>query len=386
MSQHTQMTSRERILAALRGQEVDYVPCCACFNPLSEVQNRGHTWNFPWKSGAPPEKALDIQVRELGLDQVLVASVDLCKQAPGVDVSVVLDGDVLHKTYDTPVGKLHAAVRYNDMWPDGKDIHFHSDFNIGHCVEPWIQTEQDLECLKLVRQLSDATDVLAEAKVSVGRTLALAKKYDLATMAFVGSGMTGAMGLFGVNELCMLTIEDPDLLDAYLEHEHQINVRTIEVLGSLGVETIRRNGFYETTDLYSPDTLRRFLSRRLSKEADAAHAAGMLTSYTVHTGLMPIVDYLADLNFDSFFGVDIAFKNTDLRVLHSALTPAKTFWTGPSSTFHLWNGPDATREAVREVMGVFGNRNLILAPCVSAHSIMPWESTLAMVDEWKKLR
>lgn len=43
----------------------------------------------------------------------------------------------------------------------------------------------------------------------------------------------------------------------------------------------------------------------------------------------------------------------------------------PCCARFTWNGPDATREAVREVMGVFSNRNLILAPCVSAHSIMP---------------
>jgi uroporphyrinogen-III decarboxylase len=31
------MTSRQRVLAALRREEVDYVPCCASFNPLHEI-------------------------------------------------------------------------------------------------------------------------------------------------------------------------------------------------------------------------------------------------------------------------------------------------------------------------------------------------------------
>ena len=36
---------------------------------------------------------------------------------------------------------------------------------------------------------------------------------------------------------------------------------------------------------------------------------------------------------------------------------------------------------------VFADRpGFILSPGVSAHSIMPWESTLAMIDEWKRLR
>jgi hypothetical protein len=41
---------------------------------------------------------------------------------------------------------------------------------------------------------------------------------------------------------------------------------------------------------------------------------------------------------------------------------------------------------VRQSFEVFAPEGLILAPCVSSHSIMPWESTLAMIDEWKRLR
>ena len=124
----------------------------------------------------------------------------------------------------------------------------------------------------------------------------------------------------------------------------------------------------------------------LRREADAARAAGMMTSYTAHTGLMPILDYLASLTTDSVFGIDIGFEGMDLARLRDRLASTKSLWTGPSSVYHLWNGPAPTRQAVREVFEVIGKRGLILSPAVSAHSIMPWESTLAMIDEWKKLR
>jgi hypothetical protein len=171
-----------------------------------------------------------------------------------------------------------------------------------------------------------------------------------------------------------------------MEHEHRINLRAIEILGDLGVDMIRRNGFYETADFYGPSTLARFVGPRVSAEADAARAAGMLTSYTIHTGVMPILDYLAGLTVDSIFGLDIAFKGVDPKAVRDKLATEKSLWIGPSSTFHLWKGPDVTRAAVRQVFEVFGKRGLILAPGVSSHSIMPWESTLAMIDEWKKLR
>jgi uroporphyrinogen-III decarboxylase len=277
-------------------------------------------------------------------------------------------------------------VRYNDLWPHGEDIPFYSDFNIGHFVEPWIKTEADLECLKHIIRLHETQEVLDQARAGFASGKRLADKYGLATVAHVGAGLTGAMHLFGASELCLMTVENPGLVDACLEHEHRINLRTMEFLGELGADSIRRNGFYETADFYGPATLERFLGPRLRREAKTVREAGMLTSYTIHTGVMPILDYLATLTMDSLFGIDIAFKGMDLAALRDKLAPTTSFWIGPSSTFHLWNGPEATRQAVRKVFDTFGKLGLILAPCVSSHSIMPWESTLAMIDEWKRLR
>ena len=109
--------------------------------------------------------------------------------------------------------------------------------------------------------------------------------------------------------------------------------------------------------------------------------------YPIHTGIMPILDYLAGLTMDSLFGIDMAFHGIDLERVRDRLGGGKSLWIGPSSTYHLWAGPEATRQAVRRVFEVFGGRpGFILSPGVSAHSIMPWESTLAMIDEWRKLR
>ena len=37
-----------------------------------------------------------------------------------------------------------------------------------------------------------------------------------------GKGLTGALQLFGASQLCMMTIDNPGLVDAYLDHEHRI--------------------------------------------------------------------------------------------------------------------------------------------------------------------
>lgn len=380
------MTPRERILAATRRQPVDYVPCQVNFNPLSEVQRRGRTWNFPWAPDAPQAEQLAYQVEELGLDQVVHCGCTVSQAAPGVESKVWLAGDILHKTYTPSAGELHAAIRYSDLWPHGQDIPFYSDFNIGHFVEPWLQNEDDLTALMQVMQPLPEGPARENARRAAEVSLALARRWDLATMAGVGSGLTGAMQLFGATQLCLMVIEQPALVEAYVEFEHQLNLLALRSLAGLGVDMVRRNGFYETADFYGPAMLERFLGGRLRAERDAAHDGGMLMTYTVHTGVMPILDYLAGLGFDAHCGIDLAFDGVVPTQVRDKLAPTCSLWTGPSSTYHLWKGPEPTRQAVRATFEVIGKAGLVLGPCVSSHSIMPWESTLAMIDEWKRLR
>jgi hypothetical protein len=292
----------------------------------------------------------------------------------------------LHKVWASPAGELHASVRYNELWAHGEDIPLMSDFNVGHFVRPWIQTEQDLECLKYVMCWDETGDALGAALAYCDRMRRLADRHGLAVMAMVGTGMTGGMQMFGAEPLCVMVRQNPGLVEAFLEHEHRINLRTIEVLGDWGVDIMGRNGFYETADFYGPKMLERFVGQRLRREAAAARSAGLLTSYTIHTGIMHILDYLAGLTMDSLFGIDTAFRGIDLERVRDRLGVGKGLWIGPSSTYHLWAGPEVTIQAVRRVFEVFGGRpGFILSPGVSAHSIMPWESTLAMIDEWRRL-
>ncbi len=109
-----------------------------------------------------------------------------------------------------------------------------------------------------------------------------------------------------------MAVDNPELIDAYLELDHALNLKNYEIALDMGVDIIRRNGFYETTDFFSPALLSRFLARRLNEEA--------------------------------------------------------------------------VREAVRDTFAIFGKTGLIIAACSSAKAPFPWENTLAMVHEWKKLR
>lgn len=380
------MTRRERILAAMRREPVDRVPCAISFNPLYPPQRT--SWNFPWPQEATVAERTAYQVEQLGLDQVLRVGVDGCRPAEAVTSRTwVTDDGLLHKAYDTPDGELRASVRYNELWAHGEDIPLLSDFNVGHFVEPWIRDERDLACLRHVMRWDPTGRAQERTRAIFDEYRAVAERYGLAVGAQIGEGLTGAMKMFGAEPLMMAVVEQPGLVEAYMAFEHEINLKRIDLAAECGAELISRNGFYETGDFYSPAMLERFVGGPLRREADAARAAGLLSRYVIHTGVMPILDYLDGLPLDSLFGIDIAFQGVDLGAIRDRLGGRKSFWIGPSSTYHLWNGPESTRRASRKTFGVFGDRpGFIFAPGVSAHAIMPWESTLAMIDEWKRLR
>ena len=379
------MTSRERVLAAIARRPTDYVPCSPAFNPLTPQQRIGRRWQFPW--GNSRFEMVDYCVRELGVDPLVAIPVGGFYPDQDVTSRAWLDGDLLRKVWTTPAGDLEASVRYDARWPHGRDIPMFDDFNVGHFAEPWLKTPADLECLRHILLPLRTAEQLAAARFAVAEARRQADEFQLATFSAVGAGMTGAMQLCGATEVCLMTREQPDLLDAYLELEHQLNLRHMEIAMDMGADIIRRNGFYETADFYGPKTLERFLGQRLRREIQTVHEAGRLIAYTIHTGVMPILDHLASLGFDNLSGIDIAFEGVDLRAIREKLAGDKSFWIGPSSTYHMWSeDSEVVRQAVREVFEVFGHTGMLLGPGVSAHSIMPWKNTLAMIDEWKKLR
>jgi hypothetical protein len=381
------MTSKERVLAAIRREPVDHIPCVCVFNPLSPTQRRNYSWNFPWPQNASYEERLRYELEVLGIDHLVPTGVSPITPHPDVSAKVWQEDDILHKAFATPAGELHAAVRVTEEWPHGENIPFFSDFNVGHYIEPWIRDEADLERFTYVHRLDDSQEKLAAARESLGAARRLADRYHLAVNAPCGLGLTGAQHLFGAADLCLASIDNPGLVDAYLDYDHRINLRTIEILGESGcVDTVRRNGFYETADFYSPAQLTEFLGRRLTAEADCAHAYDMPMSYTLNTGVMPILNHLTALPIDSLFGIDIAFHGVDLDTIRIKLGDRMSFFIGPSSTYHIWHSAELCRKAVRDCRTVFGNTGLIIAPCVSSHSIMPWENTLAMLDEWRHCR
>lgn len=381
------MTSRERMLSAIRREPVDYVPLTANFNPLRPIQRVDYAWQFPWEQGAPQEDRIAYCTNVLGIDMCAQASLRACYPDPEVTSRVWAEDGTLHKVYHTPSGDVQASIRFDARWPHGLDIPLSSAFNVAHYVEPWITSEADLDCMRHILRPPEREADVAVLRKRCEEARALSATYGVATYANCIYGLTTAHKTFGAEDLCLMTIEKPELVEGYLDLGHRINMRHMEIATEAGIDIVRRDGFYETCDFYSPAMLERFLAKILRAEADVVHANGSVICYTIHTGIMPMLDYLQGLDLDSVIYIDTAFQGVDLAEIRNKLGHGKSFWTGPSNTYHLWSeDPTPVREAVREVFDVFGKRGLVLCPCPSSHAIMPWENTLAMVDEWKRLR
>ncbi len=380
-----QMTSRERVLAALRCEPVDYAPCTPTFCDMQVHQRLGLPYQFPW--GPSQAERLQYCVSQLGVDPVVEVSLAGAQPAPEVSSKVWIEGNIIHKVYATAAGDVEAAIRYDENWPHGFDIPLYSDFNPSYATKFWIQDEHDLECFRHILQPVDDLQRLEATRFYFNEARRLADRWNLATRASCGLGLTGALPLFGPTQLCMMTVDNPALVDEYLEIEHQVNLRNLEIAAELGADIITRNGFYETGDFYSPVMLHDFLYDRLQAEIALAHQGGIAITYTVHTGIMPMLDYLRGLDFDCLNSVAVGFPGVDLEAIRDSQQGTKSFWTGPNDTDHTQaKDPEIVREVVREVFGVFGTTGLLLTPCNCMHSMHPWANFLAMVDEWQKLR
>ncbi|MDD5597155.1 MAG: uroporphyrinogen decarboxylase family protein [Victivallaceae bacterium] len=384
MSVRQEMTGKERILGAMKRQEVDYVPCCPFMNFQDWNQRMGKKWQYPF--GPSLQETLDYMVNGLGVDQIIQLSMGFYPES-GVTYKITVEDDIIHKTWFTPSGELHASVKYNEQWPHGIDIPFISDYNPAHFIEPWIKTMKDVQCFSHIYLPPSKSENIEKIRLSFAEMRFWAELYKLPLCLYCGNGLTGALNTFGPTALAEFTITDPELVDAYLEVDHKFNIKCYEVALDCGIDFIRRNGFYESCDFYSPDMLEHFLLKRLLKEIEIVHQAGKPIGYTLLTGIMPMLDYLKKLNFDSLICPDIFFKNADGTKINKELGGEKSFWAGPSDTIHLpFDKPEEVRKAVRKVFETFGKRGLILTPCSSSKAVFPWSNIIAMIEVWKNLR
>lgn len=377
------MTSKERILAALRREDVDYVPMALNF------------WKVPlhpkctWKN----ERERIAFYLDRGWDTFVVAST-LVTPSPEVRVQVEYESEagkeIIKQTWHTPAGDLVERLKVTDDWDDAKDVADYlplsGDFRTPRYIEPPIKPDTDPAVFEYLFPEDNPADI-KELEGQLHNVRELGHEFQLPTFLGHDSGMDWLLWLFPAEEMVLTVIDQRPLIEALLNQiSKAFHVRLAFAL-EFGVDAVHRRGLYETTDFWSPDIFEELARPAVEQETAMTHDAGAVFLYDMMTGVTPLLPQLAEMSFDCLIDVDPAYmEDPGLSAIREGL-PGKSIWGGISAPEHIGRGtPDQTERAVEKAFEVCGRRGFILGPRANIRSHWPWENIMACDKAWRRCR
>jgi len=375
------MSSKERMLAVLKGEKPDYIPCSIYFN--NNLRIAGYDLSNP-------EERIKCYV-DLGTEPVIDVNLPGVQPYEQVKINVwteEITGEkypVIFKEYITPEGTLRQGVYRTDDWPFGDDIPFPGN---DHCAsnnyEPLIKSPDDVAAFKYLWGKPKDNDIEA-FRESIGGLINLADKYDVITRATVGLGLASLMFLMGAENFVLFAVDYPEAFKELAVFEHIMTLERMKIADHYGIDLFKRFGGYEQTNFFSPSIYKDIVVPLARHEVIEAQKIGTPMYYRVVTGMKPILSDIADIGFDCVEGFEPELSNCSNDDIRKVLGGKSVVWTGVSSPVCL-NAKDdnLTREAVRDAMEVFEGTGFVLGVTNSIRQHFNWDNTLALVDEWKK--
>lgn len=390
------MTSKERILAAIRCEEVDHVPMILIFwesprHPMAE-----------WET----ERERLERFRRWGWDTRVRM---LAQVSPSEDVRIETgyerDGEtiVLRQVWRTPAGTLEERLKVSDDWDEARSglrrcpddaarsvtdhVPFFDDFRSSRYIEFPVKGADDLAALEYVFPLDNPRDDELMARRHA-EARGLADEFEVPLELYQPAGMDWLIWLYPAGEAVMRVVDDGPTMKRILDRINSAYQRRLEFCLELGVDIVLRRGWYESTDFWSPKIFADCAVPAIETEIEAAsRAAGAAYVYQMCTGVMPLLPELASLPFDCLFGVEPAYGGRqDLKEIRARL-PGKSMWGGISGPEHLGRGtPADTERAVERAFEACGKTGFILGPGVGIRHDWPRENIEACSRAWKRLR
>jgi uroporphyrinogen-III decarboxylase len=391
------LTSRERLLRALRHQETDYVPCSF----MSFTAMRGRC-----------QDPYEVCLKELamGLDSYLFVPPTWRNQRPnhpdlrglpvrlplGVETELwieTLPGEefpVLHKEYRTPVGTLTTQVRKTDDWPHGNFVPFLDDYQIPRAIKPLVTSEADLEVLRYLLVPPGPEDVAA-LRADLERARAFSAQHGVLIAGGWGVGADMAGWVCGLQNLMLLVMDRPAMVEELLNIIGGWVEARMRVALEAGVDLFIRRGWYESAQFWSPRLYRRFILPHIQREARLAHEYGTPFGYNITTGVVPMLDNLADTGIDVMLGLDPLQTGPDpLLAARDRLAGKVCLWGGVNGAITVEEGAaEDVRTAVCRALDVMrGVSGFILSPVDNITEITQnaWRNVDVVVQTWKEHR
>jgi len=389
-----ELTSRQRMLRALDRQETDHVPCC--FMSFTALRKR-HDENMFELAKAE---------RAMGLDSMLFIPISPRPERPdhpdlrGLPVrfhpdvetrewreEVAGDFDVLHKEYNTPGGRLTTSVRLSEDWPYGDHIPFVGDYQVPRAIKQLITVPKELDALQYFLtppQGGDIVHFLREAE----EARAFVKEHGVLLAGGWGVGMDMANWLCGMQNLMILTMQQPSFVADLLEMIHVWNMQRMEVVLSAPVDLYIRRAWYEGCDFVTPRFYREVILPRLKAEVDLAHERGAKFGYICSSGTKPMLDFHLEAGIDVLIGVDpVQDARMDLALLKERVGDRMCLWGGVSGAVTVEMGTEEeVRLAVRRAVETLGPAGFILSPVdnITVDAPRTWHNIDVFMEEWQK--
>jgi len=389
------MTSRERMLAAISCQPVDYTPCSFMifYNLMTRCANQ--------------QEFLEQQVA-MGLDPFAHAGYLKPAMHPDASEKVWTEQEggetIICRRIDTPKGPLTQRVARINGWPAEDDFWIYHDWAVPRSREVLVKPEQDLE--KLPYLLGPFRDEdIGKLRESAQRSNALAERLGLLKVGGWGSSYSEALGddgvmgadamswLSGYVDVMELSLTAPEIIKEYARIIHEWTMRAIQIyLDVADPDIIIRRAWYETTEFWTPGAYREIILPFLTREVEAVHQAGKKFGYIITSAFQPLLDDILASGIDVLIGLDPGEgKGTDLaEVKVKFYASGRAIWGGVSGALTVEQDTEAATEAaVISALSTLGNGGgFILSPVDNVRDDTPnaWRNTEKFIEVWKRER
>ncbi|MCX6992102.1 MAG: hypothetical protein NT011_03050 [Kiritimatiellaeota bacterium] len=409
------MTSRERLLAAIRHETPDHTPLYSWvfgFEPAPQ-------WRWD-KSGKPVKywysgrlehlhrlpqtwditcdfKRVDAWLA-LGVDDVLDVSIpwSLPPEVTWRDSESPAGREdaqypVMTREYQTPAGVLRHSVRRTGEDPGAgwvvqpPDVPLIEDFNIPRAVHHLVSGPEDVAKIQWVYRPPDASQrVWVQQRMAQVRSFA--EKRGVLVQAWSAFGMDAAVWFTGAEGAVMLCMEHPEAFQALMRTIHETDKARTTLALENGADMVCQRGWYSSTDFWSPSIFKQYLKPQITELAAMAHARGKLFAYVMTTGVMTLGPDLMEAGVDLLYYLDPVQDHVDLAQAKQRFGGRMAVAGGINSSITLSQGsPQEIRAAVHAALSVYGRGDgFILSPVDALFPDTPWQNVQIMIEAWKQ--
>ena len=393
-----ELSSRERLLTAIRRQEPDHVPL---------------TFEFPDLYLPPALQAVD--QFELA-DKLVAMGADACIDiwlpepvlAPEVKVRAWKEDtpegedNLLCKEYETPKGTLRQVMRETQDWyspkhrpliratfPPARDhsyeVELLDDYNIPRGVEQAIKRPEDLEVLPYLLNVPSG-EALEKWREDCRRAKRLAKERDLLVRARRTYAGDATFWFMDVQDFCINLLENRDFIREFLRIVQRWQMELVDLVLDEGVDVLVRRGWYEMPSYFPPHIWGELLAPLTQQEAERVHQAGALECYILMEGASQLIDQLKQVDIDILWGGDPVMGGEDLGLLKRELGDKMCFWGGINAEVVLGRGSrEEIQQATRDAISTLGTGGgLVLCPLAAIYEDVPWENVEIMMEVWRE--